>query len=110
MPAIETITIAVFVATVVNRLVEHLVKPALVRYWPDYPADVVVPWIAILVAAGAVWWTDINLLPIITNPYAAKIFTILIVSGGANFIADITKPQEAYTLLSGEVGETAPEA
>jgi hypothetical protein len=84
----STLVVALFLATVANRLVEALVVPLYERFKWDRFSILYISWV---VAGLLVWISGVNLfatyLP--NNLLAGQILTAIVAGGGANFIADL---------------------
>lgn len=81
------LAIAGFLATVVNRLVEGLVKPIFDKYKWDKFALMYIAW-----AGGTllVFFTGIDLFAdVFVYPLVGQILTALVVGGGANLLNDL---------------------
>ena len=81
------LALAGFLATVVNRLVEGLIKPIFDKYKWDKFVLMYIAW-----AGGAllVFFTGINLFAdVFVYPLVGQILTALVVGGGANLLNDL---------------------
>lgn len=99
------LVIALFLATVANRLVEGLVTPLFVRQGWDKFFLLYVSW---AVGAALVLASGVNLfVAYIPSPAVGLILTALVAGGGANLLHDLfDKPELALLqgLSSGEPG------
>lgn len=90
MPTVEPIaalTVALFLATVANRLTEALIVPIFDKLKWDKFWLMYVSWI---VAGVVVALSGVNLFgAYIPNSVVGQILTALVAGGGANFIADL---------------------
>jgi uncharacterized membrane protein HdeD (DUF308 family) len=89
MPAepIASLTIALFLATVANRLTEALIVPIFDKQKWDKFWLMYISWI---VAGALVALAGVNLFgAYVPNPVVGQILTALVAGGGANFIADL---------------------
>jgi ABC-type iron transport system FetAB permease component len=85
--ALASLTIALFLAMVANRLVEALIVPLYEHYQWDRFSLLYVAW---LVAGLLVLISGVNLFEAyLPSPLAGQILTAIVAGGGANFIADI---------------------
>lgn len=92
---LSALTVALFLATVANRLTEALVVPVFDRLKLDHFWLLYISWI---VAAIVVAFSGVNLFAdYVPNPLVGQILTAIVSGGGANFIADLfsNKPAEA---------------
>jgi hypothetical protein len=93
---LSALTIALFLATVANRLTEALVVPVFDRMKWDHFWLLYISWV---VAAIVVAFSGVNLFAdYVPNPLIGQILTAIVAGGGANFIADLfsnSKPAAA---------------
>lgn len=86
--AVSSISTAVFLVVVVERLVAGLVAP-LKRRWPqsDFWWMVYVAWV---VGAVVVWLAGINLFAgVIWNDVVGRVLSAVVAGGGANLLHDV---------------------
>lgn len=99
---LQAVVVAIFMATVANRLVEGLIKPFYAQFKWDTFTLLYVSWV---VAGLLVWLTGVNLFaPFIPDPLTGKILSAIVAGGGANLLADLfVRPQ--IIEISGELEE-----
>lgn len=83
----ELLTLAIFLSTVTNRVVEGLVKPIFVKFNLDKFWLLYVAW---LVGGVIVFLSGINLFDgIFGSQLVGQILTAIIAGGGANMLSDL---------------------
>lgn len=92
MPAL---VIALFLATVTNRLVEAVVAPVKIKY-PDLDLWWLI-YIAWVVGGVLAWLSGVNLFAeYLPGELVGRILTAIVVGGGANLIADMFPAQPTH--------------
>jgi len=85
--SVATLTAALFLALVANRLVEALIVPIFERFKVDRFWLLYIAWV---VGALLVAFTGANLFSTyIPDPLVGQILTAIVAGGGANFLADL---------------------
>jgi hypothetical protein len=84
---LSALAVALFLATVANRLTEALIVPIFDKMKWDKFWLLYIAWI---VAGVVVELSGVNLFAgYLANPLAGQILTAIVAGGGANFIADL---------------------
>jgi hypothetical protein len=91
---VEPLVIAVFLATITNRLVEAVVAPVKQKY-PSLDLWYLI-YVAWVVGGLLAWLSGVNLFAeYLPSELAGRILTAIVVGGGANLIADVFGPRQA---------------
>ncbi len=84
---VEPLVIAIFLATVANRLIDALVVPLYERFGWDKFSLRYVSWV---VGGALVFVSGVNLfVAYLPDVLTGQILTAIVAGGGANFIADL---------------------
>ena len=97
---LAALTVALFLATVANRLTEALIVPVFEKFKWDKFWLLYVSWV---VAGIIVAFSGVNLFAdYIPNPVTGQILTAIVAGGGANFIADLFNNQQKPTTTASQ--------
>ena len=92
------LVIALFLATITNRLIEAFVAPIKQKY-PDLDLWWLI-YVAWVVGGVLAWLAGINLfIDYIPTEVVGRILTAIVVGGGANLIADLFPPKPEFAEL-----------
>jgi hypothetical protein len=104
MPAL---VIALFLATVTNRLIEAVVAPVKKKFpQNDFWWLIYVSWV---VGGVLAWLSGVNLFTeYLPGELAGRVLTAIVVGGGANLIADLFQGQPKVSIFTASNAKPTP--